>query len=462
MEWSMPETPHMLLGQLALNKGYVDVSSLQDCLLYQKQSVASGRSALLGEILLARGYLDCAGLESLLNTQQRMRAERGMAGSRGWDAEPSDDITLVDPNIAAVRLRTMERAARGDVTSGTAPGAQEQYSDAPKRLGEYVLDERLGKGGMGTVYLAHKDGEDRWVALKVLEHLGDASDEPVKRFLREATFLLTLHHPNIVRAFEVGTADGRHFLSMEYVQGEHLGSRIDRDRTLDERAGLVLMVQVAEALRYAEQRNIVHRDVKPLNVLIRQDGVVKLADLGLAVLAGREDLRLTAPGGMVGTPAYMSPEHIESRRDIDVRSDIYSLGSTFYHALCGRAPFTGQIVAVCQQHLHEPPPLPSEFRPGLLPETEAILLKCLEKDRNARYRSCAELIDAIDGVLSLFDDVAAGPAAGTAATRPTGTPAKGSDGASGQNGRASRRSETSVEKLFGFSDSSKGRGRGPN
>ena len=455
----MRETPY-LLGQLALNRGYVDSSSLQNCLLYQKENAAAGRSVLLGEILLARGHLDGAGLDNLLRTQQRMRAEGDVGGSRGGNTESSDDITLVDPGIAAAQLGATERVARGDVTSRTAPGAQEQDGDAVVRLGEYALAKPLGKGGMGTVYLARKDGERHWVALKVLDHLGDASDDPVKRFLREATFLLTLDHSNIVRAFEVGAADGHHFLSMEYVQGEHLGSRIDRERTLDERAGLVLMVQVAEALRYAEQLNIVHRDVKPSNVLIRQDGVVKLADMGLAVLAKREDHRLTAPGGLVGTPAYMSPEHIESSRDIDIRSDIYSLGSTFYHAFCGRTPFTGQIIAVCQQHLHDAPAPPTELRPGLLPETEAILLKCLEKDRSARYQSCAELIDAIDFVLALFGDVGPGPGDGTTAARPTGSSSADSRTNTARSRRGPPRSETNVEDLFGFSGFSEGQDHG--
>jgi serine/threonine protein kinase len=458
----MQEAPGLLLGQLALNKGYVDASSLQQCLLYQKENAAAGRSMLLGEILLARGHLDSTGLDNLLRTQQRMRAQRDAAASRGGDIESSEDITLVDSSIAAAQLAAMVRAARRGGTSGASSDARDHDIRARARLGEYLLDRPLGKGGMGTVYLARKDGEDRWVALKVLEHLGDATDDPVKRFLREASFLLTLDHCNIVKAFEVGTADGHHFLSMEYVQGEHLASRIDREHTLDERAGLVLMVQVAEALRYAEQLDIVHRDVKPSNVLIRQDGVVKLADMGLAVLAKREDLRLTAPGGLVGSPAYMSPEHVESRRDIDIRSDIYSLGSTFCHAFCGRAPFTGQIVAICQQHLHTPPPSPSELRPGLLPEVEAILLKCLQKDRNARYQSCDELIDAIDGALALFGDVAAGPAAGTADKPPTGSPSTGSDGNTRPSRRDSPRRETSVEELFGFSGPSKGQRAGPH
>jgi serine/threonine-protein kinase len=255
---------------------------------------------------------------------------------------------------------------------------------------------------MGSVFVARKEGDPRWLALKILDPLGESTDELVVRFRREAQFLLSLDHPNIVRAFDVGAAEGRHYISMEYVQGETLESIVKRDGFVEPVRALGIMQQTAQALEYARKLNVVHRDIKPANVLIRQDGVVKLADLGLAILANREDLRLTAPGSLVGTPKFMSPEAVDALRNIDIRSDIYSLGCTFYYAICGEAPFGGQIVDICLQQKHTPPRPPSSLRPGLHSCIERLILFCMEKDRNARYQTPAELISVIGVVQDIF------------------------------------------------------------
>ena len=437
-----------LLGQLAISGGFVDTAALALCLEQQKQSAAKGIPVPIGQILIARGHLDRQSLADLLALQRRMRAvSRGDAGvgadgktavsaeARAFGAsgrsapvlepvdgpdERGDDLTALDVNVAKAGLEVIARSARRAVPE--APDG----SAAPPRIGGYVLEMELSRGGMGTVYLARKEGEERWVALKILNAAGDQSDELVVRFRREARFLLSLDHPHIVAAYEVGSDGGRHFLSMEYVQGEDLATRVTRGGPLGVLDALAKMRQAADALLYAERSGIVHRDVKPSNVLIRQDGLVKLADLGLAILVNREDLRLTGTGTVVGTPAYMSPEQIQSSRDIDSRSDIYSLGCTFFFALCGGPPFEGETLEICQKKLREEPPWPASRRPGLPSDIEMLLLRCMQREREARFQSFGDLIAALDDLIASF-----GP--------PASVPGRGAPGRPGR-----------VEDQFGF------------
>lgn len=417
-----------LIGELARSEGYVDESALLYCLELQEQFAATGKPIRLGEIFIARGHMTRGALSDLLGLQNRLR---GSGGASNESPGSSAGLTVMDSNIAEVKLRAMAQEKP----------AQSASDGSPTRLGSFVLEKRLSKGGMGSVYLARKEGENRFVALKVLDPVSGSSEELVTRFRREAQFLLAIDHLNIVTAYEVGTVEGRHFLSMEYVEGEHLGTRMDREGVIDPIDALGIMRQVARALEYADECHLVHRDVKPQNVLIRQDGLVKLADMGLAILANREDLRLTAPGTLVGTPAYMSPEQVRSSRHIDIRSDIYSLGCTFFHAVCGQTPFDGHVVKICQHHLYDEPPLPTTIRPGLLPAMESLLLKCMQKKRDARYQTCAELIRKIDQIL--------GPKPGRAVDEQEGATPK-------------PRPKTSMQLDFGFSTFPQSRPEGRN
>jgi serine/threonine protein kinase len=424
------DEPPDLLGQLAISSGYIDAETLRQCLQLQKQYAENGTPALIGEIFVSRGHLDGLAVQILLDKQTMMRGRASAATDA--DGGGMEDLTYVDPQLWKARIAEIAQdAKRASAEEGTLK--QAAVGAVLKRLGPFILERCVSKGGMGTVYLARKDREERRVALKILEPLAATSDELLVRFKREARFLLSLDHPNIVAAYEVGTEEGKHYLSMEFVDGEDLGTMIGRDGALDPVAAFGIMRQVAQALSYAEGRGIVHRDVKPQNVLISGDGAVKLADMGLAILANREDLRLTAPGRLVGTPAYMSPEHIGARRDIDIRSDIYALGCTIYHAVCGRPPFVGQIIVVSQQQRNDPPPRPTEFRPDLPAQPQAILMKCLEKDPAARYQTCAELIDEVSGYL---EKSAGGTTPGAGQAAPERPP----------------RRKTKVEEQFGFGE----------
>ncbi|MHC4503764.1 MAG: serine/threonine-protein kinase [Planctomycetota bacterium] len=269
-----------------------------------------------------------------------------------------------------------------------------------RRLGDYVLEEHIGAGGIGQVFVARRLSDGERVALKVLNPVSVADAEAVAQFRRETEFMLALDHPHIVKTFDVGSVEGQHYLSMEYVPGGNLKQRILREGRLEPEAALRIMRQIAGALDYGARRGVLHRNLKPENILIGADGVAKVADMGLAILANRENLNITAPGFTLGTPEYMSPEQARAQSDIDTRSDVYSLGCTFYHAICGRPPFEGaNPILIVTQHLMNPPARPSELAPGLDDGVEAILLRCIEKDPESRFQTCAQLVQAIDGEL---------------------------------------------------------------
>ena len=265
--------------------------------------------------------------------------------------------------------------------------------------GGFELKRELGRGGMGVVFLAQKSGQEEPIALKILSPDMAGERENVARFLREAQFMISLNHPNIVRAYEVGMVEISFYLSMEYVSGSDLHERMGEDGYIPPCEALQIMRQIAEALDYGVARDIIHRDVKPENILISSDGTAKLADLGLAVLAGHEEFRLTMPGTLQGTPAYMSPELALGERDVDLRSDIYALGCTFYHAICGMPPHGWSMNPAVMLHkqIHETPDIPSDFIPGLDPKIDRLLMKCLAKAPEDRYQTYSELLAAIDG-----------------------------------------------------------------
>jgi len=268
------------------------------------------------------------------------------------------------------------------------------------RIGRFVLERELGRGGMAAVFLARDEKNDRQVALKVMNHVAESSDDAVVRFRREANFMLALQHNHIVTAYEVGIEEGRHYLAMEYVEGESLRERVMNRGPLPYRDALVVMRQIASALEYISINGIVHRDVKPQNILFVDDKTAKLSDVGLAILAHRKDLRLTAPGLVIGTPTYMSPEQARADSKIDWRSDIYSLGCSIYYAICSRPPITGSNgIEIAQRHLTDAPVPPSKWMPDVPAQVDELLMRCLAKSPDHRYMIFGDLIKAIDACM---------------------------------------------------------------
>lgn len=262
-----------------------------------------------------------------------------------------------------------------------------------RKLGDYRVLRRLGSGAMAEVYLAEQCSLRRQVAFKVLKQGLSSDEKAVRRFHHEARAVASLVHANIVQTHEIGCVDGVHFIAQEYVKGQNLRELVARRGPLDVPLIVTILRQSAAALHKAGQQGIVHRDVKPENILISAEGEVKVADFGLARVIGPDDgLNLTQAGITMGTPLYMSPEQVEGRR-LDPRSDIYALGVTCYHMASGHPPFQGETALnVAVQHLNNQPEPLSELRPDLPAGLCSIVHRMLAKNPSDRYEHAGELL----------------------------------------------------------------------
>jgi serine/threonine protein kinase len=261
---------------------------------------------------------------------------------------------------------------------------------AGRRFGAYEVLEELGSGGMGKVYRARNLTLERVIALKTLAPQFSADEGFVQRFLKEARAAARLNHPNIVQIYDFGCVDGTYYLAMEYVDGQSLRSWLKRAR-FSERDAVLLVRHAVRALAVAHAEGIVHRDIKPDNLMLTSKGDLKLVDLGIAKRVD-EDQALTQTGQAVGTPQYISPEQIRGVRDIDARADIYSLGATFYHLVTGHTPYKGTSGAlVMSMHLTHPLPDPRTYEPTLSEGVCRVLRKMMAKDREERYPDVYEL-----------------------------------------------------------------------
>jgi len=272
---------------------------------------------------------------------------------------------------------------------------------------------------MGDVYKARQISMDRLVALKILSRRLAGSKAYVQRFVREARAAAKLNHPNIVQGIDVGKAAGCYYFAMELIDGETASEKLMREGPLEEEDALRICLQVAKALQHAHDRaDIIHRDVKPQNILIDQDGVAKLADLGLARHTEQGDPAfvaadspldtpgaaipgsLTAVGITLGTPDYISPEQIRGETDLDGRCDVYALGATLYHLLTGKPAYSaGSSNIVMAKHLSEPVPDVRDERPNISSNTAAIVLRAMQKDKRDRYQSAEAMVAALEVAL---------------------------------------------------------------
>ncbi len=280
--------------------------------------------------------------------------------------------------------------------------------------GRYELHRRLGRGGMAEVYLARDQLLDRPVAVKVLFPALATDQGFVERFRREAQAAANLQHPNIVSVFDWGEANGTYFIVMEYVEGHTLAEMLRDEGRLHPDRAAEITADIAAALGFAHRNRVVHRDVKPGNVLITRDGGVKVADFGIArALSDSTDQNLTKTGSVMGTATYFSPEQARGAA-VDPRSDIYSLGCVLYEMTTGHPPFAGDsAVAIAYKHVQENPMPPRRYDPALPETLEAITLKCLAKNPANRYPSAqdlrADLRRFLDGSRIMAEPVLAPP-----------------------------------------------------
>ena len=264
----------------------------------------------------------------------------------------------------------------------------------PRRVGKYEILAEVGRGGFAVVYRARDTVLDRVVALKVLHPQLTIDAKFIQRFYQEARMAAGLHHPNIVTVHEVGEDEGLHYLAMELLAGRTLDAWLDLAKgPLPPGQVAAIAEQVASALDMIHQRGLMHRDVKPNNIMLDEQGRATLLDFGIVRAA--EGTRLTTTMTLLGTPEYMSPEQARGE-EVDARSDVYALGVVVYQMCTGREPFSATSpIVVLRLHVDEPPPPPQELNPRLSPEVVQVLLRALAKDREERYQTAGEMARAL-------------------------------------------------------------------
>ncbi|HUE13938.1 MAG TPA: serine/threonine-protein kinase, partial [Planctomycetaceae bacterium] len=269
------------------------------------------------------------------------------------------------------------------------------------QFGRYRIIRALGKGAMGTVYLAQDTHIERQIALKTPHFTADPTGEQTERFFREARAAGNLRHPGICPIHDVGQIDGKHYISMAYIEGRPLSAFIQPDKPQTERQILIVIRKLALALQEAHDQGVVHRDLKPANIMVDKKGEPIIMDFGLARQLQRDkNIRITQTGTLIGTPAYMSPEQIDGEpAKVGAPSDQYSLGVILYELLTGQLPFRGSIAAVMGQIItKEPTPL-SQLRPGLDPRIEAACLKMMAKNPSERFGSLSAVAAELETIL---------------------------------------------------------------
>ena len=306
-----------------------------------------------------------------------------------------DDKSRGIEEIAVERgLLTQEQADRLRVET--------EETDVPRAIGGYRIIEKVGAGTMATVFKAKQLSLDRVVAMKVLNPELSAKPDYVERFEREARSVARLNHPNVISGIDRGIQDDIHYFVMEFASGTTVGRLLSRGGSMDESRVANIATQIARALEHAHEAGLVHRDVKPDNIMLTKDGIAKLVDLGLV-----KDKAET--GKSVGTPNYISPEQAKGTADVDIRADLYSFGATLYHMLSGHPPFSGNAKVVMVKHLSEEVIPLRQIDEDISEEMERIILKLMAKDPMDRYQSPKPLIGDLEHYVQALRQAASGP-----------------------------------------------------
>lgn len=379
------------LGESAIRRGLTTNEEILSALEVQEREKEEGNSRRLGEVLVRRGTLTISQVRDLLEDQGKriLKCDECNKQYNVHDYSPERKYTCLD---CGGRLTDSGPIlALGVEGTASDRGAVLQSLDdifIGKHVGPCEITDKIGEGGMGAVYRARHIALNKTVAVKIMSPavMGETHKQ---RFLREARTAASLEHPNVVIVHDTGEEQGFPYIVMQYVEGMSLGDILHRRGKLPVKQTLRIMIASANALNAAHEMHLIHRDIKPDNIMVTTKGEVKVTDFGLAKSVHKQDMSITSTGTLMGTPVYMSPEQFEAKL-VDSRSDIYSLGVTFYRTLSGNAPFSGDTVLdLWKAHASSPPP---PFDKDVPEEVSRIVYKMLEKNPDDRYQTAAELI----------------------------------------------------------------------
>ena len=332
----------------------------------------------------------------------RLIVEKGLATQDEVDACMPSVIGSLLARRKSFSERLIERRA---ITPNQLARLQESVESrkAARTIPGFKMLGKLGKGTTATVYKARQLNLDRLVAVKVLPSATLQSSKAVDQFYFEGRSAAKLNHPNIVQAFDVGHTADFHYFVMEYVEGLTVHEILGQRGTVEQQEALEIVIAMADALRHAHEKGLVHRDVKPKNIIVDPKGVAKLADLGLARVIADREAGLAEKGHALGTPYYISPEQVRGEVEIGPAADVYSLGATFYHMVTGMPPFTGvDAREVMNKHLHEKVRPPIELIATLNPGLSEVIEKMLAKAPSDRYTDCELLLADLQAWKAVF------------------------------------------------------------
>ena len=353
----------------------------------------------LGALLLERRLLGLEQVNECFGIQQKMR-------DLGIVPKAMREIILEKGFLTAPQLDSVSRPMGATTSSGPAATVVSTESTGMRAKGEviqipgYSIIAKLGQGGMGAVFKARQVSMDRLVAIKILPPRFAKDPTFVDRFYREAKASAKLNHENVIQGIDVGEVKDRglHYFVMEFVEGYPVSKKLKDHNKLPEAEALDVGWQMTKALDHAHKNKLVHRDVKPENIMVTQDGIAKLCDLGLAKDI-KSDSSLTQAGTSVGTPHYIAPEQARGERDVDIRADIYALGASLYHMLTGEVPFDGPTATVVMtKHVTDELVPPIKRNPELSAGANAIVVKAMLKQREQRYQTPAEMQEDLEAV----------------------------------------------------------------
>ena len=308
-----------------------------------------------------------------------------------FDETRIDDSSVPQPDMKAT--------VAADAAQPKKPAKKKAAGKKVTQLGDFRLVKKLGQGGMGEVYLANQVSLDRKVALKVLSKELAKRKNFVDRFLREARSMAKLDHPYVVKVYGASSDKGLNFVAIEYIDGKSMQDWIDKEKKLSIGDAIHVIQRCSDALKEAHDQTLIHRDIKPDNILVTSKGVVKVADFGLAKALSDEDMSMTASGTGLGTPLYMPPEQARDAKTVDHRTDIYSLGVTLYYFVTGVLPFTGanlvELITAKENGRFEPA---KKLNPDVPEKLDLIIHKMMAKDQKHRYSTCDEIIADLDAL----------------------------------------------------------------